>query len=145
MSEHAAGGRNPEIRSEKSDVRPSALLRFLLWLLFGTIAVFILMRWMFVSMAAMEERRQPPPPVMQVSTAHEAPLPRLQMHPADDLAEYRKAEDHVLHGYGWLDQKAGLVHIDIDEAMRLVAERGLPVEGASQPRTDAPTDGRKKK
>jgi hypothetical protein len=145
MSEHASRHRHPEIRSEKSDVRPSALLRFLLWLLFGTIAVFILMRWMFVTMADLEERRQPPPPVMKASSAHEAPLPRLQMHPAQDLTGYREAEDHILHGYGWLDEKAGIVHIDIDEAMRLTVERGLPLEGAPAPRPDAAGDGRKKK
>lgn len=130
--------------TERSDVRPSALLRFLLWLLFGTIAVFILMRWMFVTMAALEEQRQPPPPVMKASSAHEAPLPRLQMRPAQDLAEYLRAQDAILHGYGWLDRQAGTVHIDIDEAMRLTVERGLPMEGPPAPRVDAQADGRKK-
>ena len=127
MSGHDVGGRNPEIRSEKSDAHPPAILRFLLWLLFGTISVIILMRWMFVSLAAFEEGQQPPAPVMKAAKAHEAPLPRLQTQPTRELADYRKQQDDILHGYGWIDTQAGIVHIDIDEAMRLIAERGLPV------------------
>jgi hypothetical protein len=29
-----------------------------------------------------------------------------------------------LHSYGWVDQAAGVVHIPIEEAMRIVTERG---------------------
>lgn len=144
MSEHGVGGRNPEIGFEKSDARPSAILRFLLWLLFGTIAVFILMRWMFVGLAAYEERQQPAPPAMKTSGTSEAPLPRLQARPAEDLARYRSEQQQFLHGYGWMDQQAGVVHIDIDEAMRLVAERGLPVEGGDSPKAESPREGKKK-
>jgi hypothetical protein len=142
MTEHPVGARNPEIRSEKSDAHPPAILRFLLWLLFGTIAVVILMRWMFVSLAAFEERRQPPPPVMKSSDTHRPPLPRLQDHPTEDLAQYRKEQEKLLHSYGWMDQQAGIVHIDIDEAMRLTAERGLPVENADASKT-SPEGGKK--
>jgi len=144
MSEHG-GARNPEVGFEKSDARPSAILRFLLWLLFGTIAVFVLMRWMFVGLAAYEERQQPPPPVMKTGSVPEAPLPRLQAHPTLDLAEYRRQQQQVLHSYGWMDQQAGIVHIDIDEAMRLTAERGLPVEGAVSPTPAAPAAQGKRK
>lgn len=31
-----------------------------------------------------------------------------------------------LTSYGWVDRPAGTVHIPIDEAIRLTAERGLP-------------------
>jgi hypothetical protein len=145
VSGHAEGGRNPEIRAEKSDAHPPAILRFLLWLLFGTISVVILMRWMFVSLAAFEERQQPAPPVMKAAKAHEAPLPRLQTHPTRELADYRKQQDEILHGYGWIDTQAGIVHIDIDEAMRLTAERGLPVGSPEAAKGDAPSPGGKQK
>jgi hypothetical protein len=35
-------------------------------------------------------------------------------------------EEQQLHSYGWVDQSAGSVHIPIDQAMQLIAERGLP-------------------
>ena len=36
------------------------------------------------------------------------------------------AEQQVLHGYGWVDEKAGVARIPIDEAKKLMLERGLP-------------------
>ena len=36
-------------------------------------------------------------------------------------------EDNELYSYGWVDEKAGTVHIPIDRAMELLVERGLPV------------------
>ncbi len=106
MSEHGVGGRNPEIGFEKTDARPSAILRFLLWLLFGTVAVFILMRWMFVGLAAYEERQQPAPPVMKTGGTSEAPLPRLQARPAEELARYR-SEQQTAPPWLRLDGSAG--------------------------------------
>jgi hypothetical protein len=32
-----------------------------------------------------------------------------------------------LYSYGWVDEKAGTVHIPIDRAMDLIVQRGLPV------------------
>ena len=34
-----------------------------------------------------------------------------------------------LYSYGWVDEKAGTVHIPIERAMDLIAQRGLPVRG----------------
>ncbi len=42
-----------------------------------------------------------------------------------------------LQSYGWVDQNAGVARMPIDAAMKLVAERGLPVrEGATTPTFD---------
>ncbi len=54
------------------------------------------------------------------------PEPRLQTDPRDDLAHLRRAEDDVLQSYAWIDRSAGVVRIPIDQAMKLIAERGLP-------------------
>jgi hypothetical protein len=143
MTSHGADLRNSEVRSEKSDARPGAILRFLLWLLFGSVVVAILLRWMFVGLASYEEARQPPPPVMQQRAAEEPPGPRLQEHPAQDLEGYRAAEEKELHRYAWIDKAAGIVEIDIDRALELTAERGLPVRGAASPPPPRPPKEKK--
>jgi hypothetical protein len=61
------------------------------------------------------------------------PEPRLQVNYANDLQEVRKQWDEELHNYGWKDKKAGVVHIPIEEAMRLTLQRGLPARPAGQP------------
>lgn len=127
MTGHGGGMHNPEIRSEKSDAHPGAILRFLLWLVFGTVVVAILLRWMFVGLASYEEAQQAPPPVMRETAERQPPGPLLQEQPAQDLADYREAQKRELHTYAWVDRQAGVVRIDVDRAMALLAERGLPV------------------
>ena len=55
-----------------------------------------------------------------------APPPNLQTRPVQDFEAFRAREEGVLESYGWVDQKAGIVRIPIEEAMRLLVERGLP-------------------
>jgi hypothetical protein len=62
------------------------------------------------------------------------PAPRLQETPYDDVQMYLQAQQRALHQYGWVDRQRGVVHIPIERAMEIVAERGLPpVTGAPTP------------
>lgn len=54
------------------------------------------------------------------------PEPRLEDNERTELNDFRYQEEEKLNSYGWVDQNAGVVHIPIDEAMKLVAQRGLP-------------------
>jgi hypothetical protein len=67
-------------------------------------------------------------PVMPMAAerAKGPPAPRLQANPVADLRAYRAAENERLRSYGWVDQARGVVHIPIERAIDLVAERGLP-------------------
>ncbi len=53
----------------------------------------------------------------------EPPEPRLQVDPAADIARLRATEQQQLDGFGWVDRSAGTVHIPINRAMQLLAER----------------------
>jgi hypothetical protein len=55
------------------------------------------------------------------------PEPRLETDERNELTEPRMREEEHLNSYGYVDQAAGTLHIPIDRAMQLVAERGLPV------------------
>lgn len=52
--------------------------------------------------------------------------PRLQIDPQADLARFRGDESRRLNGYGFADASRQTVHIPVDRAMSLIAERGLP-------------------
>lgn len=58
--------------------------------------------------------------------AQQPPYPRLQISPQVDLEQFRTEEEHELHSYGWIDKKAGIVRIPIDDAMNLLLKLGLP-------------------
>jgi hypothetical protein len=42
------------------------------------------------------------------------------------MQEMRRSENTRLQSYGWIDQAAGIARIPIDQAMELLATRGLP-------------------
>ena len=56
-----------------------------------------------------------------------APEPKLMTVEPMHLKDVRAAEQQELHGYGWVDEKAGVARIPIDEAKKLTLERGLAV------------------
>ncbi|MGB7601478.1 MAG: hypothetical protein WBM24_14300 [Candidatus Sulfotelmatobacter sp.] len=55
------------------------------------------------------------------------PSPRLEEDERGQLDGIRLQQDDELYSYGWVDEKAGTVHIPIERAMDLLAQRGLPV------------------
>jgi len=63
------------------------------------------------------------------------PGPRLQVTPERDLAAFRAQEDAILGSYAWVEKDRGVARIPIDEALRIVAERGLPVFPAAEDET----------
>jgi hypothetical protein len=58
------------------------------------------------------------------------PEPRLQAVPREELKDLRADEDTILTGYGWIDPSKNIVRIPIDEAMDLLAKRGLPFKAS---------------
>ena len=54
-----------------------------------------------------------------------APLPRLQVYPVAHWQDFQAGERRRLASYGWMDRSSGAVHIPIERAMELVAQRGV--------------------
>jgi hypothetical protein len=68
------------------------------------------------------------------------PEPRLQTDDTADMSKFKEQEDIDLHPAQPYRTSDGAVHIDIDRAMALVAQRGLPTrqpgqENATQDKT----------
>jgi hypothetical protein len=88
---------------------------------------------LFQLLARQERRHDPPPPPLAQEAGRLPPAPRLQSTPLQDLEELRAEEEKELTSYGWVDEKAGIARIPIDEAIKIVAARGLPHAAASPP------------
>lgn len=139
MSEHGA---NHEVQFEKSDVDASALLKYGLAIVVITAVVVVLLWRLYFVFVGQEAARQPPPPILKADPeAMSAPPPNLQTRPVQDFKAFRAREEGVLESYGWVDQKAGIVRIPIEEAMRLLAERGLPSPSAAGAEKGKPGSG----
>ena len=53
--------------------------------------------------------------------------PQLLTNEPMALEKQRDREQKLLHGYGWVNQGAGVARMPIDEAKKLIEQRGLPV------------------
>jgi hypothetical protein len=53
----------------------------------------------------------------------EPPEPRLQLNPQADLQIYLDRELQLMSTYGWIDQKAEVAHIPIEQAMDLLVDK----------------------
>jgi hypothetical protein len=63
------------------------------------------------------------------------PAPRLQPAPQQERVRYFAEKERRLATWGWVDRDAGIAHIPLDEAMRLMAARaGANPAGAGDKR-----------
>ena len=117
------------VRFEKRDINERSSFWFGVWILVGMIVVALLMQPLYSFLADRETETQPRAAYVAEtdSAALLPPGPRLQVRPELDLEEFRAQEDSLLESYAWVDKEQGVVRIPISQAMRLVAERGLPV------------------
>jgi hypothetical protein len=93
------------------------LVVFLLLTIPMLIGVFKLLKWD-------DNRDQPERSPLAIT--EEPPAPVLQPVPSLELDEYRRQQRKLLGEYQWIDKQQQIVRIPIDEATRLIAERGLP-------------------
>jgi hypothetical protein len=129
----APGDTHPEVRYEQSDVRVGAIVRFAIGLVLVVGVASVVLLGLFALFARQQRRQDPPPPPLAPEAGRLPPGPRLQASPLQDLDRLRAEEERALTGYGWVDEKAGIAHIPIDEAIKIVAARGLPQAVPSPP------------
>jgi hypothetical protein len=116
----------PDAEYEHTDIEPSIATTFAVWLaVAGLISGAIVYGtfWFFEGRAvvANEANQQFP---LAVGQLKEPQGPQLQTQPFRDVYRLRLAEEERLTTYGWVDQATGVVRIPVDEAMRILAERG---------------------
>jgi len=125
---------------EKEDADTRLIIRAGIGLALVTLVASALVLFFFRWLAEREPRGDaPPPPMARMEPGRLPPAPRLQTLPAQDLGAVRAEEDRTLATYGWVSESTGTVHIPIEEAMRLLAQRGeAPLPRVSPPASPAP-------
>ena len=131
--------------TEKTDAEPGAVLRAVVYLILAVVVVAAALVYLTKGLAAGAVKQDPPPPPLAEPAGRVPPEPRLQTLPFADIEAQREEEEHTRTSYGWADPKAGTVRIPIEEAMAILAKRGLPVAApAPGPASPAPAAAVKK-
>ncbi len=137
--EHNAG-----VAHEHSDVNIRTVLLSAVALATVVGVVFVVIWGVFRVFERQAAARDAQVSPLAVPSGELPPEPRLQTNEYEGLRKFRAAETERLEGYGWLDEKAGIAHIPIEAAEKLLLERGLPARaGATDPSegTHAPAYG----
>jgi len=130
---------------ESSDLNIGPVVWFVIGLTVATVRVGLLMAGLFSTLGSREQRssgsasplagerqKLPPEPRLQLAPSTVEQLegnkpPNLKEdHPLQEMKRQREEEDRKLNGYGWVDEKAGVVRIPIDEAKKRLLEKGIP-------------------
>jgi len=124
--------RNVEVTHETSDISVKGVMMFVI-VLSVSIAIVSGGVWIMFRYFNAEEAKEPQPgPMALQKNERLPPEPRLQTNPRADLRELRESEEKRLDSYGWVDRNAGIVHIPIEDAIKLTLQRGLPSRPATE-------------
>lgn len=145
---------NPTVAHEDRDINVRAILWFTLIFIVVAAVIHVAMWGLFKLYAKMERDDWRPPltqlqtdpnrlpeepllqpfPVRHPDGSFESPLVHT---PVNDMAELLRQERLTLSTYGWADRDRQSVRIPIEQAMKAVVARGLPVITPSRSGTSA--------
>jgi len=143
---HDASGlpTHPEVAFERSDVEVGAIYWYLVTL--GVAVALSLLACVYIfrfTANLTQESNTPPTAAMQQMTEKMTPEekqamdyppePRLQgvpghtNDPQEDLRQKIEADKKANESLAWIDRNAGVAQIPVEDAMKIIAEKGLPV------------------
>ncbi len=137
---HAAGDapHHSDVSFEEQDIKVGTIYWYLIALGSATVAALIICVFIlhFTSNLAASSDVAPPPSREGIGKDY-PPEPRLQGvpghvdDPQKDLRQKLKADIDANEKLEWIDKNAGIAQIPVEDAMKIIAEKGLP--GASAP------------
>ena len=133
MSESRNGADNVEVVHEESDVNVSAIIRYGIGLLVIAVLLHVFLWWLQSTYTRRNERAQTQVyPLAAGQQDRLPPSPRFQQNPQQELQDLRAQQQALLEGYGWVSKETGVARIPIEDAMKMVVERGVPVREAAK-------------
>src|SRR5215813_5011829 len=155
MSEEKIHRHNPDAGFEQEDLSPQGVFYFMGGVAVLGVVIYFILIGMYRYLDNYDRTHQPPANPMAATLGMDAqsmsykqiqeqaqqtfPKPVLEHSEQTQYLDELRKENEVLGSYDWVDQKNGVVRIPIDQAMDLLAQRGLPVrpEGGAQPASQA--------
>src|SRR5215813_14243146 len=130
-----------DVSFEERDVKTGTIYGYLFALGAAVVASLLICVYIlrFTTSNAVSSHRPPPPSREALGPDFRAlpPEPRLQgvpghgKDPQQDLRDKLKADTEANEKFDWIDRGSGIVQIPVKDAMKIIAEKGLP--GASVP------------
>lgn len=137
---HAAGDtpHHSDVSFEEHDINVGTIYWYLIALGLATVTALIISIFVYRFTSSLAASSDVLPPPSRAALGKDfPPEPRLQGMPGHefdaqkDLRNKLKADLDANEKLEWIDKNAGIAQIPVEDAMKIVAEKGLP--GASAP------------
>jgi len=132
--------RHTDVSFEERDVQVSTIYGYLFALALAVVvaAVVCIFILRFTTNFAASSDTAPPPSRAALGPNYRdlPPEPRLQgvpghtVDPQQDLRDKLKADTEANEKFEWIDQSSGVAQIPVEDAMKIIAEKGLPAAPA---------------
>lgn len=106
----------PDARHEPTDIGPGFIWGVVVVCLGTLLACALVVLWLYPN-SRLDRTLALPLPLY--------PQPRLQPSPPEDMQKFYAQEMRILEGTGWVNKRAGVVHIPIAQAMHEIAQQGI--------------------
>ena len=133
-----------DVAWEKADVSPSAIYIYLIGLAAAVILSYVVCVFVLRGTTSMVEKSDvaPPPIRQEMGKSYQTmpPEPRLQgvpghgNDPQADLREKLESDTQAMHRYAETDKSSGMAEIPIEDAMKMIVEKGLPGAPPAEPK-----------
>jgi hypothetical protein len=143
---HAANGalpRHDTVSYEVRDVQVRSIYWYLVALTISVAASFFICVYVLRYTERFVSRHDPPMMPARAAMGPDyrtlPPEPRLQgvpgheVDPQQDHRDKVRADNEANEKYGWVDQSAGIAQIPVKEAMKIIAQKGLPATSIAAP------------
>jgi len=125
--------RNTDVSFETRDINTRTIYGYILALALTTAGALLISIYVlrFTSNVA-SSSEVPPPPSREAHGKDMPPEPRLQgvpghdSDPQKDLRNKLKADNEANEKLEWIDRTSGIAQIPVKDAMKIIAEKGLP-------------------
>ena len=134
--------RHEDVSFERRDIKVESIYGYLVVLGVTTVVALIVCVFIFRFTTRFVASSEAPPPVSRERLGNAyislPPEPRLQGvpgHPTDpqqDLRDKLKLDIEANETLGWIDKQAGIAQIPVHDAMKIIAQKGLPAALAAE-------------
>jgi hypothetical protein len=125
-----------DIGFEREDLGAKPVIGFIVSLVISGVLIYYVIWGIFHFLDAYDRKHQQvrTPLIQAESNTRDVqtqliqrfPEPRLEENERTELNGFRYGEEQELNSYGWVNKDAGIAHIPIEQAMQLIAQKGLP-------------------
>ena len=131
------GPHHADVSFEPRDIQAGVIYKYLFALGIAVVAsLFICIPILRLTTSITASTEAPPPPSRESHLRELPPEPRLQgvpghgTDPQADLRQKIKEDSEANEKLEWIDRSNGIVQIPVKQAMKIIAEQGLPQTSA---------------